>query len=536
MGYLLNYKNWRALHESLDSGSTEFTKPGAIESGGRIATEWSVGISDDDSFEKLKTFQGELMKKFDGSIVDTSGDPPDNVGRALATAILAAVYTSLDAGTRPKTFADFIKWSKDDANWASLAISYGEAEKIDWFGNYTEKYGAWASVRGTLDTNTTSVYGWQDENRDKLKTQPLRLLIKYMNAFNLTNAAAGSWAQYDYSKSLDDKNAFQPSKTPIVVKNNILLYSVKEITETAGSKTTTTEMVGGKSAQQGGTEIMFEKGSSTVDTDKKVIDASHPKVREVGDQILGYLGKNGVIQSMELISSASPEWAGGETMANYQGKVTNGTGAPAAGTDFAAKNAALAYQRGLTFQKALEAYLGAAVKANSIKVGWKISTDNPGNGRNVTYNVVTKAENPTEVVRTSFAAAKETNVNLAGTGKFNKYTVTWKIPKAFTSKESQDAELSAKELADLYSTLKAGEEILVYDKTGKEAKIKITEIIDDKPSFTKKDDSKITIELEKKDGVTSFKGLTAATKAARLAEKGKGVIKNVTKKPDEDNL
>jgi hypothetical protein len=73
----------------------------------------------------------------------------------------------------------------------------------------------------------------------------------------------------------------------------------------------------------------------------------------------------------------------------------------------------------------------------------------------------------------------------------------------------------------------------VYDKKGNEAKLKITEIIDGKPSFTRADGTKATIELEKKEGVTSFKGLTAGAKAARA---GSNMVKAITKKPTESDI
>jgi hypothetical protein len=534
MSYLLNYKNWRALYENTSSNSaTEFTPPTAIELGGSLPV-WPVYIAKDTEFEKLNSWEGQLSKIFGKTGIPYSNSKSTATGtaveRELSSQLLAAAYASLDKKNRPKTFAEFIKWLSDDKNWTDFGIKVGTPEQVD----YTKKSNGMATL-GKIETDSTGdILGWEEEERGKLQGNNVVYVARYLNGYNLANCAAASWKQYDFASCIDDNTkAFTAFKATTEIKNKVVLYTTNVIAETAGGKESTTTTTGGAAAQTGGTEIMFKQGSSDVDKAGVKIDGNHPKVKEIGDAILGYIGEQGVLDSMTLTSSASPEWNGGETMDSYKGKVTSGTGVPAAGTDFAALNAKLAYDRGVAFQNALIAYLGGHVKANSIQVGWKISTDAPGNGRNVTYNIKTKSVSPTPVTKTTFMSGSQTSQNLMGQGKLAKYTITWNVPAKFTSSEEQGAAASAKELAELYPTLKAGEEILVYDKKGNEAKLKITEIIDGKPSFTRADGTKATIELEKKEGVTSFKGLTLATKTARLSS---NAVKAVTKKPTESDI
>ena len=526
MSYLLNYKNWRALYEnSANNSVTEFTPPTAIELGGDLPT-WPVFIAGDTEFEKLMSWEGQLSKIFGKTGIPFSNNKATATGteieRELSSQLLAAAYASLDKKNRPKTFVDFIKWLSDDKNWTDFGIKIGAPEQVD----YTKKGGQMATLGKMNIDSAYDVVGWNEEERGKLQGNGVMYVARYLNGYNLANCAAASWKQYDFASCIDDNTkAFTAFKATTEIKNKVVLYTTNVIAETAGGKESNTTITGGVSAQTGGTEIMFKQGSADLDKAGIKIDANHPKVKEMGDSILGYIGEQGVLDSMILTSSASPEWNGGETMDSYKGKVTSGTGAPAAGTDFAALNAKLAYDRGVAFQNALIAYLGGHVKANSIQVGWKISTDAPGNGRNVTYNVKTKSVSPTPVTKTTFMSGSQTSQNLMGQGKLAKYTVTWNIPVDFASNE-----------AELYPTLKAGEEILIYDKNGNEQKRTISEIIDGKPNIKTTDGRLVPIELEKKEGVSSFKGLTLETKAKRAADKGKGMVKKVTKTADDDSV
>ena len=539
MSYLLNYKNWRALYESSTNSVTELTQPAEIEIGGTLPV-WTVFIANDTEFEKLNAWEGQLSKIFGKTGIPFSNVRKTATGtdveRELGSQLLAAAYASLDKKNRPKTFADFIKWLSTDANWTDFGIKVGSPEQVD----YTKKGTGMATLGRVLTDSTNDVVGWEEEERGKLQGSNPVYVARYLNGYNLANCAAGSWKQYDFASCIDDNTkAFTAFKATTDIKNKVVLYTTNVIAETAGGKESTTTTTGGAAAQTGGTEIMFKQGSSNLDKAGVKIDGNHPKVKEIGDAILGYIGEQGILDSMILTSSASPEWNGGETMDSYKGKVTSGTGIPAAGTDFAALNAKLAYDRGVAFQNALIEYLGGHVKANSIQVGWKISTDAPGNGRNVTYNIKTKSVSPTPVTKTTFMSGSQTSQSLSGQGKLAKYTITWNIPAKFTSSDEQGAVVSAKELAELYPTLKAGEEILVYDKTGKVKKLKITEIIDGKPSFTKADGTKSTIELEKKEGVTSLKDLTVdekmRRKASNIGDKAKSLVsKAPTNKEEED--
>jgi hypothetical protein len=235
-------------------------------------------------------------------------------------------------------------------------------------------------------------------------------IVTYINTFNLQNWAAGDYTQYDPTKIVNsDRLVDLTANSPAIVKEKGFLYLVGTGSTSieGGERGTTTELTQAKEGQKNAVAISFEQGSSTIDAEtKKTVDASHPKVKEIGDKILAELGETGILDSMTLTSSASPEWNNKETMANYKGKVTSGTGVPAAGTDFAALNAKLAYDRGVTFQKALTDYLGATrAKANSIKVGWKISTDEPGGGKNISYTIVGKSESAQPIEKTSFQGA-----------------------------------------------------------------------------------------------------------------------------------
>ena len=252
---------------------------------------------------------------------------------------------------------------------------------------------------------------------DKTSASTLNSICGYINGFNLQNWAAGNFTQYDPTKILNSNKIVDLTRNgaaTIVEKGYLTLVTPATASVEAGSRETTTELTQGEEGKTGAVDIAFTVGKSDIDVSGVRVDANHPKVKEIGDKIIRYLGETGIADSITLTSSASPEYAedkgGPKTLADYatKKKPTSGIAAPAQVVDLYDQNAKLAYDRGVTFSNALIQYLGGHVKANSIKVGWKISTDAPGNGRNISYNIATKSIAPQPIQKTQYQGAKVT--------------------------------------------------------------------------------------------------------------------------------
>tara|TARA_R110002074_G_scaffold33472_6_gene93197 strand:+ start:3917 stop:5260 length:1344 start_codon:yes stop_codon:yes gene_type:complete len=235
-------------------------------------------------------------------------------------------------------------------------------------------------------------------------TDSARNVMQYMNAYNMVQEMLGRTGgnkQYGGEEQVNsdgDLDLRKPGDSAgIVLFTSRLATNRKSSPET--STKSTTEIVGFEPGFEGVVDIAFQQGKAVIPTgDVDKVDALVELI------LTKFKGKK--VDSFVLTSSASPEWAGGETMANYAGKTTTGTGNPGKGDGkFAALNADLAYRRGVALMTAINTKLKAAGHASfpNYVVKWQISDKGgpSGTGRFVDLNIQSNEMKGKEVTTTT---------------------------------------------------------------------------------------------------------------------------------------
>ena len=475
MSYLLNYKNWRAVFEAAIVKGTGI-KPGNELSGLPAAIPFTKEENSKAWEIAKRTVGAEAIPKMRVNLdtrtaVETSiGDNPIQVFSSILDGISLAVDKPIDH--------DNIKACEEFAAKANITVSKGSAvqlygpglmansadPKIGW---YKAEPGAKGSQWRVDTIGKVSSF---EAKEGKTDHSHLEAMCSYINTFNLENWRTGDFTQYDPSKILNaDKIVDLTAASPAIVNQPgyLMLVGLGEVSTTAGQIDKKQGLTQGEAAKTGSVAISFTTGSADTDDGGVKVDAKHPKVQEIGKKITDYLGETGVIDSMVLTSSASPDYnakgGGPATLADYatKKKPTSGNAAPASVVDFYDQNAKLAYDRGVTFSNALQQYLGGHLKANSIKVAWKISTDEPGGGKNISYSIATQSVAPQKIETTEFQGAKVTTNRQSMTI----YPYTVKYESAALGKEIEKGGLLKKGMVP-YEKLKVGDQIIIKNSTG----------------------------------------------------------------------
>jgi RNase P/RNase MRP subunit p29 len=488
MSYLLNYKNWRALHESM--ALNEALQPGdlpylpnieAVQIGNKVkgldafvvaTTSGGVWLNFD---KKEHSAAMAIMNKVIGKEAIPSlrignvGASGENYVERVFGAIIAGIGQnagSFDPIADVDTVAQLVP---------NLGLTLERGDQVQLYGKET----------GAIDTQGTTG-GLTIATTQMVKASSITAICGYINAFNLTNWAAGDFTQYDPTKILNDNRIVDlTGSNPGAVRKEsgyVILASPAKATVTGGDRGTTTELAQGEEAQTGAVAIAFTTGRADIDDKGTKVDANHPSVKEMGDKIISYLGDSGVADTMTLISSASPDYGTIKNAAGWEKsypKGTTGTSDPGAGADDAGKNMKLAYDRGVTFRNALTAYLGGHLKANSIAVSWKISTAEPNGGKNVSYSITTKSEAPQPITKTTYQGAK-VNVEMADNAI---YVYKVKYNAASVAKNKPGNIFKGETVA--YENLKVGQKVVILatdmkTQVGKDGDVVVTKIEDNK--------------------------------------------------------
>lgn len=484
MSYLLNYKHWRTLHESvslnesLDPDLLPFiAKISSVKIGNEVKSP--IGEYDWSIFKLDKTKHSAALATV-GKVLGPQAIPNLYVGlNTNATTMSTNAFFGAVLAGIGQNAGSFDSMNSIDAAATlipTLGLTLERGELIQLYGK----------ASGMIDTQGSSAIGKTWSNTAKLGTTSLAKLCGYINAFNIQNWATGDFTQYDPTKILtDDKIVDLTGSNPTSVAKEtgyLILVSPTKATVTGGDRGTTTELVQGEEAKTGSIAIAFTTGRADIDDKGTKVDANHPSVKEIGDKIISYLGDSGVADSMTLISSASPDYG---TIKNVTGweksypKGTTGTADPGAGTDDAGKNMKLAYDRGVTFRNALIAYLGGHLKANSMAVSWKISTSEPNGGKNISYSIATKSEAPQPITKTTYQGAA------VAVDKADNAIYVYKIKyNAGALAKNKGGNVFKGEVV-AYENLKPGQKVIILAKdmkteVGKDGDVVVSKIEDNK--------------------------------------------------------
>ena len=407
MSYLLNYKNWRTLHESMslnEALDTDILPYMRSLVGVKIGNEVESLLDEKSSLDLDKDEHSAAIAILN-KVIGPQAIPNMRVGFNTNNTISSTekIFGLVMAGIGQNA-GSFDSMNDTDAVAAAvptLGLTLERGDSIQLYGK----------AAGVIDTQgTSSSKSWS--NTGKVGTTTIDRICGYINAFNLQNWASGDFTQYDPTKILtDEKLVDLTGSNPESARREagyLILVSPAKATVTGGDRGSSTTFTEGEESKTGSVAIAFTTGRADIDDKGVKVDANHPSVKEIGSKIISYLGDSGVAESMTLVSSASPDYGAIKNVAGWEKsypKGTTGTADPGAGADDAGKNMKLAYDRGVTFRTALTAYLGGHLKANSIGVSWKISTTEPNGGKNISYSIATKSEAPQPITKTTYQGA-----------------------------------------------------------------------------------------------------------------------------------
>ena len=255
-------------------------------------------------------------------------------------------------------------------------------------------------------------------------------LAAYINSWNFIQWASNGNQNAAYDQQSIKDGYFDltvaSGKAGVPANPAVLLYADKFYEKATAQRDEKTEVesVGGVDAAKGQADIAFEQGSS-------VIPATEiPKIKALAEVVKAKFGKDQTVDNFELISSASPEWNGGETMADYEGKTTTGVGDPGEGSDFATNNFKLAYDRGVSFMRKLNEILQEMGHPgfNNPVIKWQVSDQGPGKGRYVDLQIERNAEKP-KVKATTTVSGKQTSAGGSQSQKATLYAYKFVVGK-----------------------------------------------------------------------------------------------------------
>jgi hypothetical protein len=417
MSYIANYKKWRAMHEAaIFEGKDPRRAPISFSlADGFDARNYGTSMSFSTVVKNLVSSNVPSFTGIINQLTDIIQDSGSNIIKVGGSSTGEPSGGSLGGqridGIKSSTVSYYLTAMLEGAMGQ---FTEKEAEKVvpanvsladaGYQVKFTPDPSGWVATVGNL--TGTKLKGVSEESSENYD-----ILIGYVNYYNILAKAYGQ-PQYDGTDAnftngyFDFKNATGAggADDPLI----LFIPTVQKVGAIARSEEDIVKEIAGIPAEKQRADVGFEQGKSILTS------AGKTQVATLAQTILErFAGKT--IETFELISSASPEWNSKETMANYAGKTTSGTGDPGVGNDFASNNAKLAYDRGTSFMTELNSVLKAKGHPGFDKytVKWQI-TDKGGpleNGRFVDLNLVTNESKPkiekvgTKVTGTATAGA-----------------------------------------------------------------------------------------------------------------------------------
>lgn len=490
MSYLLNYKQWRSIHESMlfEAKDSSLAQTGigpglvAVQKGNQIYDVSDGSVTPEWGW--LDPANSALFSETLNKTVGFGGIPQLHIYAGLGYAGGSRASKTKDVDS----LMDIFKL---------LICGIGRYHKIENFGEQmvegadgktaqqrVEELGLTVTQDGEVqmygpDANRINTSAKVTDNGSLLdSTKPVnsndkRDVLNYINTFNLINFAEGNSQQYsDIAACIDDKKVLQlglGAKGVTTSETVLYLYSQVTASVTAASRDEITTTTQGKAGLNDSINLAFtpnEFATATTDKGEKLpVNGSHPMIQDVANKILAALGEDQQITKMTLISGASPDWQGKPV------PESNGSGDPSGGKlgdatfkteKTALGNQWLAWRRGKQFSDALIELLGEKrIAANALTIEWKVSATGAEGGRNLSYKVVSTGVAPKDKTETVFAGASY-KVG-GGVNTYYRYKFTWNYDKMTNAEGGWMKKLFGKQTTGA-GDLQVGDEITFKGK------------------------------------------------------------------------
>lgn len=423
----VNYLRSTAINEAaklkdlspIQAGSTipslGITKGSALGNAYTIALAYIKANGEDGEIREMLQSWRKILEDDDDLL------PANFVGadvRGWKASNWAALSYAVEAGNRVKSgFSVGKKFMEDDVIKNSNMEEDSDYD-IDLVPNTESNLSSDIYTMGTV----VKTAGQKITKRGTEQHSLMSATKQYINAFNFYNYAAGG-STYEGDAGLTS-NGFFDFESENINGTSLTIYvdKVSGRSEVGKDIETETKVIGYEPATKGKADIAFENGSDKISDDPQ----GQTKIDALAKTIATKF-KDKTFDTFDLISSASPVWSGKETMANYQGKTIEGTGKPADVTpqsDFAAKNADLAYRRGIAIMKALNVSLKKLGHAGipNYTVKWQISDKGgPANTGRFVDLLIAANEDKGKTVTTKKVVGKVKKEGEVKTGEFVLY-------------------------------------------------------------------------------------------------------------------
>ena len=526
MSYLLNYKNWRSIHESMvfEAKNSSLTQTGvgsglvAVQKGNKIYDISDGGVTP--QWGWLDTETSALLMQTLNTTIGFGGVPQlfikaggykdgySTSSKTGSTDALMDIFKLLICGigryhgieNLGDQMVEGIDGKTAQTRVEELGLTVTQDGEIQMYGTGPNRISTSHKV-----TDDGSVL----DSTKPVNSNDKRDILNYINTFNLINFAEGNSQQYsDIAACIDTNKVLQlglGAKGVSVSETSLYLYSPKTANVVAGSRDEQINTTQGKAGLNDTLNLAFEPLKfATAKNDKGEIfpvDATNPQIQDVANKILAALGEEQQITQMTLVSGASPNWQGKPV------PESNGSGEPGGGklndTNFALEKTALgnqwlAWKRGRQFADALEALLGAKrIAANALTIEWKVSATGAEGGRNLAYSVASTGVAPKETKETFFAGSSY-KVG-GGLNTYYRYKFTWNYDKMTNAEGGWMKKLFGKQTSGA-GDVEVGQEITykgrfenangdkyISDKPGDYKKAIVIEVRDGQPYIQGKD-------------------------------------------------
>lgn len=247
----------------------------------------------------------------------------------------------------------------------------------------------------------------------------------YLNTFNLTNWATGSFLQYsnlydslmEPGGSLNKRfqfNRLGGDEEAAKKESDVLyLYSISKEgqpgkEEGQGTPVADTPII------KKGIWISWKNLDYDYDEEGGAVNDSHPDYIEFAKNIIKELGPNDVITKLQLTSTIGPTWQGIQTSGNGTGEPVKQDGTKLTDETFKAEKTALgnqwlAWRRGKSIEYNIYNSLGSRIQKGAVEILWNVKKQSPADEFNLSYNIVSKNTAPSPIKDNEYVINKLLN-------------------------------------------------------------------------------------------------------------------------------